>query len=56
MEEEEEEDDDLGGEPCEQPCLGCLRSALKGKSNGACLVGKNSRCARCSKGKTCKEM
>jgi hypothetical protein len=38
------------------PCLGCVRSALKGMSTGECweTAGRGSRCYLCSHGHTCK--
>ena len=41
-----------------QVCLGCLKSAIGSKSDGAChdAVGKGTRCARCAKGKPCNEI
>lgn len=46
------------GDKREHACLGCLRSALRGKSEGTChdSVGKGTRCARCSRGKSCVPM
>jgi len=37
------------------PCLGCVRSALKGMSTGQCweTAGHGARCFRCSQGHTC---
>jgi len=37
------------------PCLGCVRSALKGMSTGQCweTAGRGARCFRCSQGHTC---
>jgi len=37
------------------PCLGCIRSALKGMSTGQCweTAGRGARCFRCSQGHTC---
>jgi hypothetical protein len=42
----------------EEPCLGCLKSALAGKSNGDCFENiKNNkitaRCYKCASGHTC---
>jgi hypothetical protein len=38
------------------PCLGCVRSALAGRSNGACYDNKagGRRCYRCSSGHNCR--
>jgi len=40
------------------PCLGCVRSALKGMSIGDCwdTAGKGKRCERCSHGHKCEEV
>ncbi|KAL7624409.1 hypothetical protein AAE478_005973 [Parahypoxylon ruwenzoriense] len=37
------------------PCMGCLRSALAGRSTGQCYdtVGNGSRCWRCASGHSC---
>lgn len=39
------------------PCLGCLRSALAGRSAGSCFEqanpGRSKRCARCASGHQC---
>jgi len=39
----------------ETPCLGCVRSALKGMSTGECFdtAGRGARCLRCSHGHKC---
>ncbi|KAK3901990.1 hypothetical protein C8A05DRAFT_34313 [Staphylotrichum tortipilum] len=52
--EKEEEEYEVGAERA-QACVGCLRSALRGKSPGRChdAVTKGSRCARCARGKKC---
>ena len=37
------------------PCLGCVRSALRGRSDGLCYdtVGGGTRCWRCASGHSC---
>ncbi|KAF1938448.1 hypothetical protein EJ02DRAFT_22585 [Clathrospora elynae] len=37
------------------PCLGCVRSALAGRSSGECFdqSGGGSRCFRCASGHSC---
>ena len=55
VEEEEEEEEENAGRRVD-PCLGCVRSALAGKSTGACYnkAGKaGGRCVRCSAGHSC---
>ncbi|KAI1430590.1 hypothetical protein GGR50DRAFT_701436 [Xylaria sp. CBS 124048] len=45
----------VSGEVRDPPCLRCVRSALRGRSNGVCeeTVGRGARCFRCAHGHKC---
>ncbi len=52
-EEEGEEEEEEGVRPV--PCLGCVRSAVSGRSLGDCVEigGRSRRCQRCRNGHSC---